>query len=153
MTAYQFEGKDFALSNEGIHLLRSRYNFKTIQFQQVEQAVIKRGTEVSNAFVALVLGVLLTLFAFYQARIVVNFFLDPQPGTIHIETIVLPVIPALLGIYLIYISTRRGPILTVRSKEGNRKMRLREFQKSNELNNLKIYLGERLSNRLLVEGV
>jgi len=153
MTVYKFEGRDFALSHEGIHLLRSRYNYKTIGYEKVERAVIGRGTEVSNALVALALGILLTLFAFYQARIVFNFFLDPAPGTIHIETIVLPVIPAVLGIYLIWIATRKGPVLTIRSKEGNRKMRLREFEKSNKLNDLKIYLSEILSSRLLIEGI
>ena len=152
MNEYDFEGRDFALSNKGIHLLRSRYNYKTIEYDDIQKAIIKRGVEISNAFVVLILGILLSAFALYQAWTVIQFFLSNEGGTIYIETIVLPVIPGILGIYLLYLAAKKGLILTIQSNNGNRKMRLNEFVKSNKINDLRIFLGEKLSTRLVIEA-
>jgi hypothetical protein len=54
MNMYDFEGTDFALSSKGIHLLRGRYNYKTIEYENVQKVIIKRGTEIHNVIVAYV---------------------------------------------------------------------------------------------------
>lgn len=123
MSPYQFQSEDFALSPTGVHLLRNGFNFKTIAYEDIRQASIQRSAEIRNAPVVLIIGILLVTFAFYQCRWVIELFEDPHTYQIDIETILLPFIPAALGIYCIYAALRRSPVLIV--KEAGRTYRLR----------------------------
>lgn len=100
MSQYQFQSEDFGLSDNGVHLLRSQFNFKTIRYEEVKRATIERSSEIKNAALILLLGILLASFAFYQARWVIELFTTPSTTTIHIESIVLPVIPAEASFHL-----------------------------------------------------
>src|SRR3954447_7834430 len=148
---YDFETTDFALSAEGIHLLRSRFNYKTISYEAVDKAIIKRGSEISNVFPSLLLGIALIIFAFYQAIYFIRLFADPNVHTIYIERILLPFIPALFGTYLMYVGLKKGPALVIRSARKMYKLRLRDFFKNSKSNDLKNYLSEKLSYKLEVE--
>jgi hypothetical protein len=48
MTNYDIESKDFALSPEGIHLLRNRFNYKTIDFSDINKATFTRAADTKN---------------------------------------------------------------------------------------------------------
>jgi hypothetical protein len=48
-------------------LLRSRYNYKTIEYESIEKATIKRGPEINNVIVVVVLGIGLVAFALFQS--------------------------------------------------------------------------------------
>jgi len=152
MNPYQFQSEDFALSADGVHLLRNRYNFKTITYDEINEAVIERSAEIRNAPVTLILGILMVLFAFYQSRWVIGLFIHPE-GTIYIESIVLPVIPAFLGIYCIYIAIRKGPMLRLETETKSHKMRLRSFFKNDQSIELEKYLAQHLGSRLCVNGL
>jgi hypothetical protein len=131
MPAYQFQTEDFALSPDGVHLLRNQFNFKTIAYKEIRQARIERSVEIRNAPVIFCIGILLVAFAFYQTRWVIWLFNDPRTFHIDITSILLPIIPLLLGSYCLYVSVRKGPVL--RLQEGTRvhKLRLRPAVKEN----------------------
>jgi hypothetical protein len=152
MSPYRFQLQDFALSDSGVHLLRNRFNFKTIEYEEIKSATIKKATEIRNASVILAFGIALICFAFYQCRWIVELFTNPQVFKIYIETIIIPIFPAFLGVYCIYIAVRKGPVLQL--EEGNKKYRLRlhSIVKNNLAIEFEKYLGSKLGLKLIVDG-
>ena len=152
MNTYDFEATDFALSPEGLHLLRSRYNYKTIRYQEIEKATVKRASEYKNTMLCLILGILLVVFALFEIIYVIQLFLNPRVHVIYIESILLPILPGFIGIYLIYIATKKGPVLIIESGSKKRKLRLRDFTKDNKIINVISYLGEKLSYKISIQS-
>ena len=152
MNSYDFEATDFALSNKGVHLLRSRYNYKTIEYESIEKATIKRGPEINNVILVFVLGIGFVAFALFQSLYVLGLFKNPEVQVIYIESIVLPVLPGLLGFYLIYVATKKGPILIIETSTTKQKLRLRDLIKSNKMKDLRNYLGQKLHYKFVIQG-
>jgi hypothetical protein len=150
MTLYQFQFEDFALSEDGIHLLRNRFNFKTIKYADVKLASVKNTTEIKNAPIVMILGIAMVCFAFYQTRWVIGLFNDPKVYHIYIESIVLPIIPAVLGVYCIYIAARKGPVLLLDEGAKKHKLRLRAVIKNNLVDDFEKYLAGQLGARFVV---
>ena len=151
MSQYQFQSDDFGLSDNGVHLLRSQFNFKTIRYEEVKRATIERSSEIKNAPLILLFGVLLVCFAFYQARWVVELFTTPSTQSIYIESIVLPVIPAFLGIYCIYTALRKGPVLRLEEGGKEHKLRLRSIFRNELAFEFEKYLSRQLGPKLSVD--
>jgi hypothetical protein len=151
MSKYEYELTDFALSENGIHLLRNRYNYKTITFQDLERVRIKRGAEIKNSLLSFIIGVALFSFSVFKGISIYQDFTDPAVHRIYIESIILPLFPALIGLYLVYASIKRGPILQIEQGRARYKLRLKEIQKNNQAENLKLFLCEKLSSKLIIE--
>src|SRR5687768_12019242 len=100
---YDFELTDFALSDDGIHLLRSGFNYKTIPYDHLDNALITRGAESKNSLFSLVIGIALLFFSVSKCISLYHDFSDPTVHRIYIESILFPLFPALVGFYLIYI--------------------------------------------------
>jgi len=147
MTNYDLESRDFALSPQGIHLLRNRFNYKTINFSEIDKASFTRAVETKNVLLTLIVGALLVAFAVYQAIGVYEDFNDPAVYHIYIESIVLPVLPVLLGGYCIYIAVKRVPLLIVELKGEKYKLNLKDFIKGGGTMGLETYLKEKLRER------
>ena len=152
MNLYDFEATDFALSNKGVHLLRSRYNYKTIEYESIEKATIKRGPEINNVILVFVFGIGLVAFALFQSLNVLGLFKNPDVHVIYIESIVLPVLPGLLGFYLLYVATKKGTILIIETSSTKQKLRLRDFIKSNRMEDLRNYLSRKLYYKFVIQG-
>jgi len=150
MNTYDFEATDFALSIQGVHLLRSGFNYKTIEYLDIDKATIKRTREIKNVFLSMIFGFFLLAFAILQTLNVINTFNDPNVHKIYIESIILPLFPGLIGIYLIYVSNKKGLVLILETGSNRQKLRLSAFVKTNNTNQLRNYLNARLSNRLVV---
>ncbi len=150
MNTYDFEATDFALSIQGVHLLRSGFNYKTIEYVDIDRATIKRTREIKNVFFSMIFGFFLLAFAILQTLNVTNAFNNPNVHTIYIESIILPLFPGLLGIYLVYIANKKGLILIIETGRKSQKLRLRTFVKNKNTYHLRNYLNARLSNRLIV---
>ena len=150
MSSYDFEATDFALSNKGVHLLRSGYNYTTIEYESIEKATIKRGPEINNVVLVFVLGIGLVAYALFQSLYVLGLFKNPDVRVIYIESIVLPVLPGLLGFYLIYIATKKGPILIIETSKTKQKLRLRDLIKSNKMEDLRNYLSQKLYYKFVI---
>src|SRR5215475_14273916 len=56
MPPYHLQSEDFALSDEGVHLLRSGFNFKTIPYNEIKQATLRRDVEIKRPLIILCLG-------------------------------------------------------------------------------------------------
>ncbi|HWK08349.1 MAG TPA: hypothetical protein VNS58_32205 [Puia sp.] len=151
MSLYLYQLEDFALSDSGVHLLRNQFNFRTIGYAEIEMATIERSTEIRNAPLTLLFGILLICFSFYQCRWIVELFTNPQEHTIYIESIVLPIIPAFLGVYCTYIALKKGPVLKLEEGKKKHKLRLRSLAKNNLSFEFERYLNKQLGTKLQVD--
>jgi len=151
MNPYHLQVEDFALSEKGIHLLRNNFNFKTVGYNDVKSATVTKATEVRNAPIILCLGIAMLLFAFYQSRWVLYLFSDPSVHRIYIESIILPLIATSLGIYCVYSSLRKGPILKLEDEHTTHKLRLREIYKKKMVPEFEKFLRDQLGPRLLID--
>jgi len=148
MTNYDVESKDFALSRQGIHLLRHRFNYKTISFYDIDKAAFTKGVETKNVMLSLIAGALLIAFAVYQVIGVNEDFHDPSVHQIYVESIVLPVLPLLLGSYCIYIAVKKIPLLIIGLKSEKHKLSLRDIINTGGLEALKTNLREKLREKV-----
>ncbi len=113
-------------------------------------AYVDRTTEIKNTAVVMILGVAMVCFAFYQSRWVIGLFTDPGVYQISIESILLPIIPAFLGIYCIYTSAKKGPVLIVEEGTRKYKLRLHTVVKNNLASDFEDYLTRQLGARLAI---
>jgi hypothetical protein len=144
---YDIESKDFALSSEGIHLLRNRFNYKTISFYDIHKATFTKAVETKNVVLTLIVGALLVAFAVFQAIGVYEEFYDPSVHHIYIESILLPVLPLLVGFYCVYLGVKKIPLLIIELENEKHKLSLRDIIDSGRMEALETYLKERLREK------
>jgi hypothetical protein len=147
MNNYDIQSKDFALSAQGVHLLRNRFNYKTINYNDVHKATFARAVETKNVVLTLIAGILFVGFAVYNAIGVFENFHNPAVHRIYIESIVLPVLPLLLGLYCIYIAVKKVPSLIIELESQKHTLSLEDIYKAGEIEILEIYLKEKLRTR------
>lgn len=152
MSNYNFETSKFGLSDNGLHLLRSGYNYKTLAYHDIRKATLKRGVAIKNWLLVLLLGISLISFAVYQAAHLYHLFMDPATHTVYIQTVVLPVLSLILGNYCIYISLKRTTILKIKYRGGKTKLSLKTIVINNETEQLVAYLQEKLGTRFAIEA-
>lgn len=151
MAEYLYKLTDFALSENGIHLLRNGFNYKTVYYHDLEKATIKRGAEIKNTLLSLIIGVALVSFSILKGISLYSDFNDPGLHRIYIESILLPLFPGLIGSYLVYAALKRGPILQLEQGGTKYKLRLREVQRSSEIESMKLFLNKKLSSRMEIK--
>ncbi|MBL0743885.1 hypothetical protein [Chryseolinea lacunae] len=146
---YAFETDLFAVSDNGIHLLRSGYNYETIPFAKVTSARIARGKELHNWGIVLAIGLALLAFAVYYVLRMVIVVGNDEVDRIYIEAIVVPVIPAMLGAYCVYSSMRQGLLLTIGTTAGKKhKLPLGELVKHDRLEIFESAMEAKLGRKL-----
>ena len=134
MNQYYFETREFGVSDNGIHLLRSRFNYETIEFNQVDYLIIGKGKELNNWLIILLIGLALVSFSVYYSLSLFNIIDNNEVNVIYLEEILVPLIPFMLGGYCLYSSTRNGTILRVKTiKNKVDKFPLKEFERENKL--------------------
>lgn len=153
MANYDIESKDFALSSQGLHLLRNRFNYKTINFDEVDKAYFTKAAETKNVVLALMVGILFVAFAIYGAVCVYDDFHDPSVYHISIESIMLPVLPLLAGAYCIYIALKKVSLLVIELKDQKYKLSVVDVVNSGQLIVLESYLRKKLATKLYVRPV
>lgn len=151
MGNYYFETREFGVSDDGIHLLRSRFNDKTIEFGQVDSLTIEKGKELNNWIAILIFGLGLVSFSVYYSLRLFNIINNNDVNVIYIEQILVPLIPFMLGGYCLYSSTRNGTILRVKTiKEKADKFPLKELEKDNKIRQFQDFLKERLNTKVRI---
>jgi len=153
MTHYHFVSEDFALSDEGIHLLRNSFNYKTIPYNQVKKAVAGRGTEVKRPLLIIGFGMLLLWFGGSVAAALYRQWLQPTVYHIDIKIIILPLLPFLVGMYCFFMAFKKGPVLKVEEERAVHSLRLRTFYKKKQQAALLEYLSARLDATKMVVAV
>jgi hypothetical protein len=151
MTNYYFETREFGISDNGIHLLRSRFNYETVQFDQVDCLTIEKGKELNNWIVILIIGLGLVAFSLYYSLRLFNIIDNNEVNVIYIEEILVPLIPFMLGGYCLYSSTRNGKILRLKTiKNKTDKFPLRELEKDNRIGQFQDFLKEKLNTKIRI---
>lgn len=149
MNNYYFETREFGVSDDGIHLLRSRFNYETIQFNQIDSLTIEKGKELNNWLAILAIGLALVSFAIYYALGLFRVIDNDEVDLIYIEEILVPLIPFMVGGYCLYSSTRSGIILRLRTiKKKTDKFPLREFEQEDKLRPFQEFLKKKLNTKV-----
>ncbi|WP_321306476.1 hypothetical protein [Marinifilum fragile] len=108
---YLFEGEKFGLSEKSIHLLRNRYNYKTIDLDDVDSITIEKGKDLNNWAWVLFIGVMLLAFVAYDSLKILNLYSDENTHVIYLERLLVPLFPFVLGIYTVIISLRNSKVM------------------------------------------
>lgn len=149
MTAYKIETKEFGLSDNGIHLLRKRFNYKTIDYKDIDLLIVETDKELNNWILLFVVGLGLSIFSiWYIYRLFLSF---NNNDVIYADEIVVPVLPLLTGIYFIYSSTKTGQIIKVTTKDKQlKKLSLADLEKHKSTHELTSILRDKLHGRLKI---
>ena len=116
MPRYHFETREFGISDEGIHLLRSGFNYKTYLYSDVSSMSVEEGKIIKNWIGILVIGLALIAIAFsYWGWIVQGPF---KPQGFHARAVaysyILPVLPLMIGAYCVYNAMRTGTVIRIK---------------------------------------
>jgi large-conductance mechanosensitive channel len=151
MNEYYFETQEFGISDDGIHLLRSRYNYKTINFSNLESVTIEKGKELNNWIIILIVGVLFVSFSIYYTVRLYQVITNHEVNVISFGEILVPLIPLMLGAYCIYSSIKNGTILrTKTTQQETDKFPLSKLEKENKLHEFQSFLKEKLGPKIRV---
>lgn len=140
MPDYKFHDNHLGLSDEGIHLLRNGYNYKTLNYGEVGRVEIKKGNALKNRSVLLIAGLGMIGFSVYFVFRFIGLFNSGEHFRISIEEILIPLFPFLLGNYCLYAIAKKETILAINSPK-KLKFSLSSFEKSGDLASLKAYWG------------
>lgn len=140
MNNYKFEIDHIALSDTGIHLLRSRFNYDTIDFLNINSIKIKRGRQINNWLLALVIGLLLLSFGIFTGfKVVYEFFFANNFHQFYIEQLLIPFFPTVVGSFLIYNALKIGYILEILVDNKVKRFPIEEINKKGALDELKLF--------------
>ncbi|HSY62570.1 MAG TPA: hypothetical protein VK796_11870 [Cytophaga sp.] len=140
MSYYKFTTNGFGISETGIHLLRSNFNYKTIDFKDITLVQIKKGKLINNWLLIFIFGIGLITFSSYCVFKLVIAFNDDSVRRIFIEQIILPVLPLLLGGFRLYTSARNGMVITIRNNRKDVSYPLEDLIKKDEYQDFIDYL-------------
>jgi hypothetical protein len=125
MSKYQYETDQFGISEEGIHLLRSRFNYETISYSTIEAIQFEKGKQIKNWVLMLIIGLaLLGIGLFMAYKVICEFFFANNFHRFYMEQFALPVLPIFIGAYSLYYSLKNGTILKVQRDKKQIKIRI-----------------------------
>lgn len=141
MVDYHFETDQFGLSDNGIHLLRSGFNYETINFSSVQAIDIVKGRQVNNWFILLLFGLVLSSFGLFTAvKVIYEYFFADNFHHFYIEQFVIPVLPLFAGPFCIYFSLKTGPVLVVSVTDKTRRFPIGQLKVKERLDELVSFL-------------
>src|SRR5687768_1311987 len=137
MNNYLFQSTEFAVSDNGIHLLRSGFNYKTIRWSEVDSIKIKKGKELNNSWIIFLLGLILLTAGAYLTIRTVDILVHKEHAERYIKMLLFLLIPV-IGVYFVYNSMRTGIIMSVNYAADKKEMfPLNEIIRQNRLNEFK----------------
>ncbi|BDD08884.1 hypothetical protein FUAX_13160 [Fulvitalea axinellae] len=140
---YDFRTKEFGLTDEGVHLLRNGFNYKTLPFGELESLRISEGKDSNNWVLVLAVGLGCVGGSLYGMYMLYNFLTSPWPGKINIEVIISVFILLMFGGYMVYFSLKSGPLILISHKGKRYKFPLRELVKAGTLDAFTSWLKEK----------
>ena len=150
MTTYIFQTEEFGISDNGIHLLRSGFNYRTIRFEEIKRIQIEKGKELHNWWVIFIIGAALIGLGIYLSIGIIKVLIEGNVAPRHARMIFLLLIPAVGG-YFVYNSLQTGLVLKIDCLNGDKDMfPLREIVKGKKLKELKTYLKDKIGTRVQV---
>lgn len=145
---YTFQTTQFGINDEGLYLLRNRFNYKSYDRHQVVSFELKQGKEYSNWKVLIALGIALIIFAIYYSLGLLEFFNQSNGGRIYIEELLVPFLPTCIGLYLLFISFKNTINLIVVIKNEKLQLSLKELIHAGQLEGFKDYLEKNYKDKL-----
>jgi len=152
MTSYNFETREFAVSDAGIHLLRDRYNYRTIRFSEIRRIVIEKGKETPNWIGAFMLGTAILYAAIDFSMITIDSFVSGNANTGQAKIFVFLLLIGCAGGCFVYSSLQQGVILRVSYGNDKRdRFPLKEIIMQGQFGDLLFLLKSKLDSRLIVK--
>lgn len=130
--SYLFESEQFGLSETGFHFLRSRFNYKTLNYSEITKVEFKRGHSIKNWIFILILGIIALVTSVIWVFGIVLFF-DEGKGQIHIEELVSPVVLTFFGVFFIYKSFQKTDTIHVYFDRKHDYFNLEKIENKNEI--------------------
>lgn len=146
--SYTFQTSQFGTNNEGLYLLRNRFNYESYTSHQMVSLALTPGKEYKNWKVLIVLGIAFISFAIYYSIGVLAFFNQPKGGRIYIEELLVPFFPTCIGLYLLFISFKKTINLVVVLKNKSLQLSLTELILAGQLEAFEDYLELNYSDKL-----
>jgi hypothetical protein len=144
MSEYKFRDADFALSEEGLHLLRSGYNYRTISYRNIENVTFRNASAVRSPFWAVLIGLAFVGLSLLQSYRVFQQFQDPTVHQIYVEAIVVVILPSFIGVYLLYVALKKELLLIVTVGKTRRKLSVKGLRAKGKLAEMEQFLSEKL---------
>jgi hypothetical protein len=139
---YLFQTNEFAVSEQGIHLLRSGFNYQTIDWSCIEEIEMSRGKEHHNWFGTFTFGMVIFIAGIYMAFIISETLFYEEISNAY-KMMIFFFIPC-FGAYIVYSSMQTGIILKLTERTGKRyKLPLKEIVKARKLREFELLLKER----------
>lgn len=152
MTSYNFETREFAVSDAGIHLLRDRYNCQTIRFSEIKQIVIEKGKETPNWIGAFMLGTAIIYAAIDVSMITIDGFISRDGSMNRLQILVFLLLIGCAGGCFVYSALQYGVILRVIYGKGKRdRFPLKEIIMQDRFDDLLFMLTSKLDARLIIK--
>lgn len=151
MSTYNFETREFAVSDAGIHLLRDRYNYRTIRFSDIRQIVIDQGKETPNWIGAFMLGTAIIYASIDFSMITIDSIVSGNGDASQVRMFVFLLLMGCAGGCFVYSSLQYGVILRVRYANGKRdRFPLKEILMQDRFDDLVFMLTSKLDSKLIV---
>ena len=129
--------------------MRNKFIYRSIAYAEIDKAVLKKGAETKNTLLMLIIGALLVSFAVFQIIGVYNDFHNPEVNRIYIESILITVLPFLIGIYCVYTSIKKKPILRLEYGTKNKILSYADVIEKGKIEELNSILKENLKSRFI----
>jgi hypothetical protein len=146
MTTYHFQTTEFAVSDTGIHLLRSGFNYNTILFSDIKSIRIERGKELRNWLVIFLLGAILLMAGLYVSVYTLSAVISDGVSRRGWRICYLFFIPC-FGAYFVYKSLQTGTIVRINYGDNNEMFPLKEIKNAQRLNEFKSFIKNKLTAR------
>jgi hypothetical protein len=149
MNKYLFQTSEFGISDDGIHLMRSGFDYKTIRWGQINSVKIEKGKELFNWWIIFLLGVALLALGVYWSIRTVDILLHKDHAERYAKMLLFLLIPC-IGVYFVYNSLKTGTILRVKHTSSKKEMfPLREIVKENRLSEFRSLVKEKLGTKVI----
>lgn len=128
------------MNEEGIHLLRNRFNYSSIPYKSVQIASIKKGREYKYWLLMLIAGIIILALSLFYASILLSFFHLELGNGFYIESELFTLFPAIGGASLLALSFRKTIGLEIQTVEKKYWFSLKKFTKDYTLQRFHQYL-------------
>lgn len=112
MKNYLFETPEFGLTELGIDLLRSRFHYATITWQEINAIKISYGKELRHWWIILLVGIGLIMLGGYLGYRTIDILAHKEQPQNYAKMLLFFLIP-MIGGFFVFTSLRSGPLLQV----------------------------------------
>jgi hypothetical protein len=148
MDKYYFTTSEFGVSDNGVHLLRSGYNYRTINYSEIKRARIIKGKELDNWFIIFLIGLTMLVAGLFLTFRLIDTLMTAEVTRAGLRLGYLFFIPV-VGAFFVYQSFQTGLLLKLEFTDNRTsKFPLRQIVKADRLNEFQKLFKEKLESRL-----